>query len=251
LEHEPVRVKTPYPLSPDVLVSVVESLAGALPAFDRASVGFPGIVRDGKIRSAPHFVSVSGPGGEPTPKLVRAWDGFDLTTTLATALGRPTRVANDADMQGAAVVSGHGLELVVTLGTGVGSGLFLHGRLSPHLELSQHPFRGKDTYNEHLGEAARKRIGTKQWNRRVERMIETLRALLYFDHLYIGGGNSKRIACDLDSDVSIVDNRAGILGGIRLWERTGFNDETEARGQPRVRSPRSPNRPRTAPGAGV
>jgi polyphosphate glucokinase len=221
MEHERVRVDTPYPLSPDKLVSVIESLIKPLPTFDRVSVGFPGMVREGKVLTAPHFVSPKGPGGEPSQALLEAWTGFDLQATLSTSLQKPTRVANDADLQGAAVVSGDGLELVVTLGTGVGTGLFYHGLLCPHLELAHHPFRHDQTYNEQLGDEARKRIGAKKWNRRVGIMIDTLHGLLYYDRLYIGGGNSAKITLELPPKVTLVDNTAGILGGIKLWERTG------------------------------
>jgi polyphosphate glucokinase len=221
MEHARVRIDTPYPLSPGKLVSVLSQLIEPLPSFDRASAGFPGMVREGKVLTAPHFVSPDGPGGKASPELMRSWTGFDLQSALEGALGKPTRVANDADMQGAAVVKGNGLELVVTLGTGVGTGLFWKGALAPHLELAHHPFRRDQTYNEQLGDAARKRVGNKKWNRRVELMIDSLHALLFFDHLYIGGGNSARVKLDLGPTVSLVDNEAGILGGIMLWER-GF-----------------------------
>ena len=168
MEHSPVRVPTPYPLSPDRLVGTLKQMVEGLPSFDRVSVGFPGMVREGKVLTAPHFVSPLGPGGKPTPELLRAWTGFDLQSVLATTFGKPTRVANDADMQGAAVIQGVGLELVVTLGTGVGTGLFWHGQLAPHLELAHHSFRRDQTYNEQLGAAARKRVGSKKWNHRVE-----------------------------------------------------------------------------------
>jgi len=222
MERPAVRLPTPYPLAPDKLVATLKLMVETLPPFDRVSLGFPGVVREGKVLTAPHFVSRTGPGGEPSPRLLRAWTGFDLQPALEAALSKPSRVANDADMQGAAVVNGVGLELVVTLGTGVGTGLFWHGRLAPHLELAHHAFRRDQTYNEQLGEAARKKVGAKKWNRRVELMIESLHALLFFDHLYIGGGNSDKVTLKLGQAVSLVDNKAGILGGIKLWERGGL-----------------------------
>lgn len=220
LLHEPVRVPTPYPLRPEQLVSALASLASGLPSYQRVSAGFPGMVRDGHVLSAPHFVSPDGPGGKPSRELEKAWEHFDLQGSLAAALGRPCRVANDADVQGAALVSGEGLELVVTLGTGVGTALFWKGRLAPHLELAHHPLgkRG-EAYNEVLGDAARKKIGNKKWNARLAATLEVLRALVFFDHCYIGGGNSRHVNLELPADVHLADNTAGILGGIKLWER--------------------------------
>ncbi|MHB8324352.1 MAG: ROK family protein [Candidatus Dormibacteria bacterium] len=222
-----VRVPTRYPLSPQSLVEVFGQIASQLPPFDRVSVGFPGVVRGGLILSAPHFVRRGGDDTPVVPELERAWLGFDLAGGTAKALGKPVRVANDAEVQGMAVVQGHGLEVVMTLGTGVGSAVFREGRLAPHLELAQHPLHQGRTYNEDLGDQVRKRIGSKRWNKRVVRMVGVVRALLFFDHLYIGGGNSAALKADLGPDVTLVDNDAGILGGIKLWE------------QPSERAPRS------------
>ncbi|HUY53801.1 MAG TPA: ROK family protein [Candidatus Nanopelagicaceae bacterium] len=212
-----VRVPTSYPLSPQSLVAVFEQIGSQLPAFDRVSVGFPGVVRGGLILSAPHFVRQGGDDTKLVPELERAWSRFDLAAATAKALGKPTRVANDAEVQGLAVVKGRGLEVVITLGTGVGSAVFEEGRLAPHLELAHHPLHHGRTYNEDLGDQARKRIGAKRWNKRVVRMVEVVRELLFFDHLYIGGGNSAAVKVEMGPDVTLVDNDAGILGGIKLW----------------------------------
>ena len=134
----------------------------------------------------------------------------------------PTKVANDADVQGAAVVAGQGLELVITLGTGFGTAVFMDGQMLPHLELAHQPFRKEQTYNEQLGEQARKKEGDKHWNHRVRQAIASLDALFFFDHLYIGGGNARKVDRDELGDVlervTVVDNTAGILGGVKLWE---------------------------------
>jgi polyphosphate glucokinase len=220
MEHARVRSVTPYPLSPQRLVIELQSLIAQLPPFDRVSVGFPGMVRGGRILSAPHFVSPDGPGGVPAPKLERAWHRFDLAATLQEVTGKPTKVANDADLQGAAVIEGKGFELVVTLGTGVGTAFFDDGRLLPHLEFAHHPLRKGATYNEVLGDAARRKAGNKKWRERVLETVETLRALTFFDHCFIGGGNAARLDPHLPAGVSVVDNAAGILGGIKLWEVT-------------------------------
>jgi len=121
-----VRVPTPARCPPSVLVRTLVALIAPLGAFDRVSVGFPGVVRDGIVRTAPNFGSAR-------------WREFDLARALTRALKRPVRVLNDAEVQGLAVITGKGIELVITLGTGVGSALFRDGILMPHLELSQHP----------------------------------------------------------------------------------------------------------------
>jgi polyphosphate glucokinase len=220
LVQDRVRVATPYPMAPTRLVDALAELVRPLPSFDRISVGFPGMVRAGRVLSAPHFVSPAGPGGKPSAALLRDWQGYDLATHISGVFGgRPTRVANDADVQGAAVIVGHGLELVVTLGTGVGTAAFFDGRLLPHFEFAHHPLRKGRTYNEVLGDAARKRQGRGRWQGRVVDTIGVLRALTFFDHLYVGGGNAARLKVELPPDVTLVDNTAGLLGGIKLWDR--------------------------------
>ena len=202
--HDRVRVETPVGKPPEGIIEALAGLVAPLPAYDRISVGFPGVVRDGKVRTAANL-------GHP------AWIGFDLAKALQKRLKKPTRVVNDADMQGLAAVKGKGVELVVTLGTGFGTALYLDGRLAPHLELAHHPFRKGESYEEQLGNAARKKAGAKKWNKRIQRAIETLRLLIHFDHLYIGGGNAKKITFTPDVDVTIISNEAGIKGGVALW----------------------------------
>jgi len=220
-----VRVDTKYPLPPDGesgLVATLVALVKPLPEADRVSCGFPGMVRNGTVLSAPHFVCKKGPGSAVDKKLAEEWDNFDLATALSTALGKPTKVANDADVQGAAVVKGKGLEVVITLGTGMGSAFFMDGHLMPHLELGHHPFRKDETYDDNLGELARKQKGDETWNHRVREAIANLSALFFYDHLYLGGGNARRVDRDELGDalerITVVDNTAGILGGIKLWD---------------------------------
>jgi len=148
---------------------------------------------------------------------VAAWSGFPLAEVLAAEFDAPTHVVNDASMQGAAVIAGTGLELVATLGTGFGTALFYNGKLTPHLEIAHHPLHDGETYDQYLGDAARERVGTDAWNQRVARAVQTLDDLTRFDHLHLGGGNSRHVTLELGPRVSLVDNVAGILGGIRLW----------------------------------
>ncbi len=217
------RTPTTYPMPPDLMVEKLVGLAKKLPEADRISAGFPGMVRRGTVLSAPHFVTTKGPGSAVDPKLEKAWSGFDLETARsARRSGKPTRVANDADVQGAAVVKGQGYEAVITLGTGFGTAFFMDGRLMPHMEFAHVDFAKNQSFNEQLGEPVRKKVGDKKWNKRVREMIAYLDTLTMFDHLYIGGGNAPRInrrdLGEVLERITVVDNSAGILGGIKLWE---------------------------------
>ena len=201
---ERVRVATPHPCPPALMVTMLTALVAPLPPYDRVSVGFPGVVRRGKIMTAHNL------GDEE-------WRGFDLDIALTKALGKSVRVLNDADIQGLGAISGKGVEMVITLGTGLGSSLAEDGRLSTHLELAHHPLRKDGTYEEQLGNAALKKAGKRKWNRRVKTAIKALRILTNFDHLYIGGGNARLVKFELPKDVSLVSNELGMRGGIWLW----------------------------------
>jgi polyphosphate glucokinase len=213
-----VRTLTPYPCPPRVLIRALDRLTFELPAWDRVSVAFPGVVRGGRVLTAPNLSTRRGPGTPISPKLRDAWAGFPLATELQTRFGTPVRLANDADMHGLAVIAGTGLEMVITLGTGLGTAVFYNGRPTPHLELALVPNEGDGTFQDLLGNQARRRIGNKRWSKRVRRAVETFDALLQFDRLYVGGGNAKKLTVDLGPRAQVVDNAAGLLGGIKLWD---------------------------------
>jgi polyphosphate glucokinase len=197
------RVTTPKPATPQAVLDVIAGLAKAKGAFDRVSVGFPGVVK--------HGITVTA------PNLDQTWKGYKLASALTKLLKKPVRIANDADVQGFGAIGGKDVELVMTLGTGVGSALFVDGRLVPNMELAHHPFRRGKSYEEQLGNAALKKAGKNKWNSRLKRAIQVLDALFNYDRLYIGGGNARHITISLPSNVKIVSNDAGLLGGIALW----------------------------------
>jgi predicted TIM-barrel fold metal-dependent hydrolase/predicted NBD/HSP70 family sugar kinase len=202
---ERVRVPTPpQPVAPETLIETLDSAAAGLGPFERVSVGFPGAVRDGRVLTATHL------GTE-------VWAGFDLQQALAARWKRPVRVMNDADVAGFGAIAGKGVEMVLTLGTGAGTAIFRDGRLMPHLELAHHPVHNNKTYDEYIGNAALEKIGKKKWNRRIARVIGILRTVVNFDHLYLGGGNARRIQFELPPDVTTVPNSEGLTGGIGLW----------------------------------
>ena len=216
---ERFRIPTPYPCPPQVLIQTVTDLAANFSDFNRLSIGFPGLVREGRVSFVP-ALSKSELEGETDPSLVAAWANFDLATALTEVFGLPVQVANDADVQGSAVIKGVGLEFVMTLGTGCGTALFYDGKLLPHLELGHAPFRKGETFEQQLGNAARKEIGKTRWIKRVQKAITVYESFLFFDHIYVGGGNARHLAgIEFGANVTLVDNSAGILGGIRIWER--------------------------------
>ncbi len=200
---ERTRIETPSPATPEAVLAVIDELVKVQNEFDRVSVGFPGVVKDGVIKTAPNL--------DPS------WEGFTLALDLERRLGRPARVLNDAAVQGLGVVEGLGFEVVITLGTGLGCAVYIEGRAAG-LELAHHPFRKGDTYEERLGNAARKSAGNKQWNKEVRRAIVQIEALFNYRKLYIGGGNTKHLdTTELPTNIAVVENVAGLLGGIRLW----------------------------------
>ena len=200
----PERVKTPNPRGPDIVVATLVELVRPLGAYDRISVGFPGVVRGGRTLTAPNLGTAE-------------WHDYPLATELGERLGKPARVLNDASVQGLGVITGSGLECVITLGTGFGFALFEDGMLAPHLELGQHPVTKNKTYDLYLGNAAFAEVGRKKWNKRLQKAIGFLDTLTTYDTLLIGGGNAQSIDFDLPSNVRIVPNAAGITGGVRLW----------------------------------
>ena len=204
--HEKVWRPSPTQASPQEMIAEIKDMTRELPPFDRISAGFSGAVRGGRIITAPHFHEAS-------------WPGYDLAEGLAEAFGKPARVLNDAEVQGFGVISGRGLEFVLTLGTGAGTALFRDGRLAPHMEFAHHPVHGKKTYNDYVGRDALEKVGKKRWNKRVRKVIGIIDALVHYDRLYVGGGNSEKVHHPLPDNVTLVSNAAGITGGIALWRR--------------------------------
>jgi polyphosphate glucokinase len=198
-----IRVPTPKHATPHALIRVIRKLAEAAGEFDRVSVGFPGVVKDGEIYTAPN--------------LGKGWHNIALDKLLQRKLGRPVRVANDADVQGLGSITGRGIELVITLGTGFGSVIFVDDHRI-HLELGHAPFHKGKTYEEELGIRALKKKGKRKWNKLLREAIDDLATAFVYDRLYIGGGNTRHIKFALPKNVKLVSNLQGLLGGIRLWE---------------------------------
>jgi polyphosphate glucokinase len=199
------KLPTPEKADPEQVLAVVSQLAALFGDFDAVSAGFPGYVRDGIVHTAPNLDN-------------EAWTKVNLSQFLQEKLNRPSRVVNDADLQGLGFSEGSGLEMVMTLGTGFGTALMLDGKLLPHLELAHlQATRSKD-YDAWIGEAALRKIGEQKWNERMAKVLQTFRTVINYDKLYISGGNSRRLTVPLEHNEKIVSNREGIRGGARLWK---------------------------------
>lgn len=190
-----MRAPTPKRSTPQQMMKIIQRLAKKAGRFHRESVGFPGIVRKGVLSGAVNL--------DP------AWEHFHLTKALHKLFQKkPVHAANDSDIQGFGAISGKGVELVLTLGTGVGSSLFVDGTLVPNVEV------GKNR----LHKSELKRLGKKLWNNRLVKVIRKLEKMFHYDRLYIGGGNAAQTDISpFAGNVSIVSNITGLPGGIALW----------------------------------
>jgi len=197
------RVPTPEIASPKAVLAGLDELRSLLPVFDRVSVGFPGVIKHGTTYTAANL----HPG----------WAGFPLQLELEKRWKKPARVCNDAAVQGYGAVKGIGVEMIITLGTGMGGSLFTEGHLCPGLELGHHPWK-KHTYEDYIGRRGLDKYGKKAWNKFIEEAITQTAATFNWDKLYLGGGNTKKIEFKLPKDVEIVSNEAGLLGGVALWK---------------------------------
>lgn len=204
LQIEFETVDTPVNPGPAEMLAAIRDIVHRFPEYDKLSVGFPGFVKDGTVYTAPSVAPAK-------------WSGVNLRQMLQDEFACPVEVVNDADMQGLGIVKGKGFEMVITLGTGLGSALFLNGVLLPHIELSQHPFTTDLIYDKYMGKKALEKEGDANWNKRIQKVLLVLKTVFNYDHLYIGGGNSRKINFELDDNITLVSNEDGIKGGAKLW----------------------------------
>lgn len=196
---------TPDPATPDALLALIAEVADSVESYHRVSVGFPGVVKGGVAYNAPNL------GNE-------LWREVPLVANLEARLGTPVRAVNDADLQGLGVVEGHSVELVLTLGTGLGSALLTEGRLVPNLELGHHPFRDSKSYEDLVRDTELKRIGPVEWTERVHDALVALQQLFNYDKLHIGGGNARHLQKDMPADVRFFSLEEAMRGALRLWD---------------------------------
>lgn len=215
------RVTTPYPLSPQKILEIIGKVAAKLPRATHLTVGIPGIIRHGVVVYTPHYINIAGPHTPIAPELKHKWTGINLQQLLTHQLQIPTLVVNDSQLHAAGAVTGKDLEVVLTFGTGLGSTIVDNGVFAPHIEFSHAPLRTGVTYDEYVGEHERLRLGDKHWSRRVHQAIESLRPVIRWNHLYLGGGNAQRInqntISQIGHNVTLIPNHAALLGGAKIW----------------------------------
>jgi polyphosphate glucokinase len=206
------RVKTPDPSTPKAVAAAVASLVRHFRWRGPIGCGMPGPILGGTV------VTVAN--------LDKGWHGTNAEQLFRKATGRKVVVVNDADAAGLAEVTfgaGErvpGVVILLTLGTGIGSALFVNGRLVPNTELGQIEVGGK-TGERRAAARVRKEEGLSwpQWGKRLNRYLQAVEALAYPDLMVIGGGVSRRwkkFASHVNVRCKVVPagfhNEAGIVG---------------------------------------
>ena len=212
---ERVRLPTPTASTPDAVTGVIRQIIEQFPDTQGPlGITFPGVVKNGRVLTAANM--------DPL------WAGFEASTFFAAKLGRPAVVVNDADAAGLAEMrfgAGRGIKGVVillTLGTGIGSAVFLDGQLVPNTELGHMEVRGKAA-EVRAAERVReeKNLGWPEWGQRVGEVIARYAFLFNPDLFIIGGGVSRKAERFLPVVQSLVkvpvvaaqlQNQAGLVG---------------------------------------
>lgn len=190
------RIDSGPTLQPAAMVKGILELVADW-AWESVSIGIPAPVHGGRVVSDP-------------VNLGSGWVGFDYVG----ALGKPTRVVNDAAMQALGSYD-DGKMLFLGLGTGLGSALVADGYVQP-MELGHLPFR-KKTFEDYVSERALEKHGKKRWRKDVLDVIAALSAAMEPDYVVLGGGNAKEMA-ELPDGVVLGDNANAFKGGFRIWD---------------------------------
>ena len=214
------RRPTPYPCAPERLVEfLVERVVKS--GCARVGVGFPGEFRDGRVVRPGNLSRPGGVNTEVDPDLEARWRGFELQATLRDATARDVRVVNDATMAALGCCGGRGVELVLTLGTGLGLALCEDGALQKVRDVGAEIFVGDKTYDQMVGEKGRA-AGDEVWNAAVRAVVERFVAEFGAGTVHLAGGNARRVSASVFHDFAarvIVDgNEAPMHGAARLFD---------------------------------
>ena len=215
---ETLRRATPPGATPEAVLELLVSMARELPSTGPVGLAFPVGAKQGVAWTAAN--------------IDKRWIGMNVQTHMQARLQRPVAFLNDADAAGLAEVKlgagrdRKGTVMVITLGTGIGSALFVDGVLVPNTELGHLEVRGKEA--EHRASArvrTDRNLDWVEWAKEVNVVLEAYHALLWPDVFVIGGGvteNWQHFGSLLNSRAEIVPaafgNDAGIVGAAMAAE---------------------------------
>jgi len=213
LTSEKFRIPTPKPATPEAVANTIQELVNHFNWKGLVGCGFPTPLQHGKCLT----------GGN----LHEDWKNTQVDTLLKTKTGNDFSVVNDADAAGLAEINFgagknvKGTVIMITLGTGIGSGLFLDGKLLPNTEFGHVLYKNGEIFEKYASDSARKRDGLtrKEWGKRLNKYFKHINLLVSPDLIIVGGGASKKFEkfeTKIDVDVKIVpaeaENEAGIIG---------------------------------------
>ena len=210
---ERFRIPTPESRKPEEMAEVVAQIVDHFDYKGPVGCGFPTVVKKGICKS---------PGN-----LHKSWIGVNIEELFEKAAGLDFTVINDADAAGYATMNygtGRGMKgfvVMITIGTGLGSGAFLDGRLIPNFELGQIPYRKYEKIETWAAASAKEReeLSWKKWGRRFNKFLELVELIVCPDTIILGGGTSKDfesyskyIKIDTEVIPAGLQNHAGIIG---------------------------------------
>lgn len=211
---ERYRIKTPNPAPPDEVAAIIKQIVEHFEWKDDVGCTFPSVVKDGKVIY--------------NCNLGNDWKGVQVDEVFSKACGGlKFHVLNDADAAGlaelkyGAIKGKDGLVIMITIGTGLGSGAFYNGELLPNFELGRLLWKDGEVIEKYASDSARKReeLTYKKWGKRFNKFLDHVETILAPDHIIIGGGASKKLhkfeeKITINTDISVAEtlNHAGIVG---------------------------------------
>ena len=210
---ERYRIPTPKSKKPDDIAEVVAQIVTHFNYTGPVGCGFPSIIRHGICKSQGN--------------LHKSWVGVKVDDLFTAATGQPFHVINDADAAGCACMNygigkdEKGLVIMITIGTGLGSGAFLDGKLIPNFELGQIPYKKYDKIESWAAGSVKenKDMSYKKWGKRFNKFLNYVDLIVAPDLIILGGGASKdwlefKDQIDLETRVipAVLENTAGIIG---------------------------------------
>jgi polyphosphate glucokinase len=207
------RIKTPDPSTPENVAAAVKRLVAEFDYSGTVGCCFPAVVIDGKAKTAGN--------------IDESWRNTQIDAEFSHATGLPFVVINDADAAGIAEmrlgagVGLGGMVIMITIGTGLGSGVFYNGQLVPNIELGRMPGKDGEPIEFYAGNRARKvnSLSWEEWGPRFNYFLERVARVFSPDHFILGGGASKKYQQYADAikvptaiHVAKFRNDAGIIG---------------------------------------